>query len=52
MKNQFLINSLIFFLILKFIINIELNDIEDNSSLLSIAKITIQNLQEFPFKKN
>ena len=51
MKNQFLINSLIFFLILKFNINIELNDIEDNSSLLSIAKITIQNLQEFPFKK-
>ena len=51
MKNKFLINSLIFFLILKFIINIELNDIEDNSSLQSIAKITIQNLQEFPFKK-
>ena len=51
MRNQFLVNSLIFFLVLKFIINIELNDIEDSSSLQSIAKITIKNLQEFPFKK-
>jgi hypothetical protein len=51
MTNQYMINSLIFFLVLKFIINIELNDIEDNASLLSIAKITLQNLQEFPFKE-
>ena len=51
MKNQFLINFLTFFFVWKFIINIKLNDIEDNSSLLSIAKITMRNLQEFPFKK-
>ena len=51
MKNQFLINILTFFFVWKFIINIKLNDIEDNSSLLSIAKITIRNLQEFSFKK-
>jgi hypothetical protein len=36
---------------LKFIINIELNDLEGEDSLNNIAKITTKNLQEFPFKK-
>ena len=44
-------NFISFFLFLKFIINIELNDLEDEESLASIAEITTNNLQEFPFKK-
>ena len=50
MKNKFLRNFIAFFLFLKFIINIELNDLEDKESLASIAEITTKNLQEFPFK--
>lgn len=50
MINQLLVNSIIIFLVLKFIINIKLNDIEDNASLKSIAEITTKNLQDFPFK--
>jgi hypothetical protein len=51
MKNKFLRNFIIFFLFLKVNINIELNDLEDEDSLISIAKMTTKNLQEFPFKK-
>ena len=51
MKNKFLRNFISFFLFLKLIINIELNDLEDEESLVSIAEITTKNLQEFPFKK-
>ena len=51
MKNKFLRSFLPFFLFLKFIINIELNVLEDEESLASIAEITTKNLQEFPFKK-
>ena len=51
MENKVLRNFIIFFFFLKFIINIELNDLEGEDSLNNIAKITTKNLQEFPFKK-
>jgi len=51
MRNKILRNFITFFLFLKFIINIELNNLEEEEYLISIAKITAENLQKFPFKK-